>query len=596
MMRQKTQQTIPQQTKHNPPLKPLSMQHSADIQKLEHVFLPEQFSLTSWEIIEPYFVALDNRRIQSAEDLEEWLKDLSELEAFISEDACWRQVRMTCDTENKELEEAFNFFYLEIQPKMQPYADALNKKLINCPFTASLDRQKYFTYLRSVQKSIDLFREANIPLQAEASVLQQQYGTIAGKMMVEHDGGEFTLQQAAKFLEHESRNVRETVYRKIAVRRLADKEDLDGLYTKLINIRHQMAFNAGYNNYRDYKFAEMGRFDYTPAACFQFHDAVKEAVMPLVNQIYRDQQQRLGLDTLKPWDTEAEPAGIKPLRPFIDGEDLLKKSITCLDQLDPFFGDCLRKMEALHHLDLDSRKGKAPGGYNMPLAESGAPFIFMNAAAQMADLTTMVHEAGHAVHSFLAHPLELTGFKEYPTEMAEVASMAMELFTMDHWEVFFDSMEEMKRAKRHQLERVITIFPWIATIDKFQHWIYEHPNHSPEERKLNWLRILGEFSADTIDYSGLEAYRSFSWQRQLHLFEVPFYYIEYGIAQLGAIGMWKQYREDPVKALENYTRALSLGGTQTLPALYQAAGIDFDFSLEHINTLMLFVKKELDSL
>ncbi len=572
------------------------MQYSADIQKLKHSFLPEHFSLTDWATLEPYFIQLQNREINSSEDLEQWLKDMSEMEAFISEDACWRQVRMTCDTENKTLEEAFNFFFMEIQPKIQPYADILNKKLVECPFTKGLDQEKYFTYLRSVRKSIDLFREANIPLQAESAVLQQQYGTIAGKMMIEQDGQEYTLQQAGKFLESEDRNIRETVYKKIAERRLVDKEPLNELFSKLIALRHQVALNAGFSNYRDYKFAEMGRFDYTPASCFQFHEAVKKEVVPLVNQIYQEQQQRLGLDTMHPWDTEAEPAGIEPLRPFTDGRDLLDKSIKCLDALNPFFGDCLRKMDALNHLDLDSRKGKAPGGYNMPLAESGAPFIFMNAASQMSDLTTMVHEGGHAIHSFLAHGLELTGFKEYPTEMAEVASMAMELFTMDHWDVFFDNEEEMKRAKRHQLERVITIFPWIATIDKFQHWVYENPSHTIEERKENWLRILNEFATSAIDYSGLEAFRSYNWQRQLHLFEVPFYYIEYGIAQLGAIGMWKQYRDNPEKALENYMKGLSLGGTKTLPELYAAAGIDFDFSPEKISELMIFVKNELEKL
>jgi oligoendopeptidase F len=572
------------------------MQYSANIQKLKHSFLLVDFKLTDWNSLEPYFIQLLERKIESETDLENWLKDMSEIEAFISEDACWRQVRMTCDTENKELEESFNFFFMEIQPKIQPYADQLNKKLVNCPFTKTLDQQKYFTYLRSVKKSIDLFREANIPLQAESSVIQQQYGTIAGKMMVEQDGQEYTLQQAAKFLENEDRSIRETVYKKIAERRLADKDALNELYSKLIGLRHQIALNAGFSNYRDYKFAEMGRFDYTPDACFNFHDAVKEAVLPLINDIYTEQAKRLGIDKMRPWDTEAEPAGIAPLRPFTDGKDLLKRSIACLDKLDPFFGDCLRKMQELNHLDLDSRKGKAPGGYNMPLAESGAPFIFMNAAAQMSDLTTMVHEAGHAVHSFLAHELELTGFKEYPTEMAEVASMSMELFTMDHWDVFFDNEEEMKRAKRHQLERVITIFPWIAIIDKFQHWVYENPNHTLDERRENWLNILNNFTSNAINHEGLENFRSYGWQKQLHLFEVPFYYIEYGIAQLGAIGMWKQYRHNPKHALENYMHALSLGGTKTLPELYKAAGIDFDFSHKNISELMQFVKSELDTL
>ena len=572
------------------------MVYSADIKKLEHYFLPKDFTISDWKSLEPYFIQLNERPLNSVSDLEQWLKDMSEVEAFISEDACWRQVRMTCDTENKNLEEAFNFFFIEIQPKIQPYADLLNKKLIDCPFTKEINQHKYFTYLRSVRKSIELFRESNIPLQSEVSVLQQQYGAIAGKMMIEQDGKEFTLQQAAKFLESENREIRETVYKKIASRRLEDKDPLNDLFSRLIEKRHQIGLNAGFKNYRDYKFAEMGRFDYTPEACYQFHEAVKKEVVPLVDQIYNDQKNRLGLESMKPWDTEAEPAGIKPLRPFTDGNDLLTKSIKCLDELNPFFGDCLRKMKELNHLDLDSRKGKSPGGYNMPLAESGAPFIFMNAAAQMSDLTTMVHESGHAIHSFLSHPLELTGFKEYPTEMAEVASMSMELFTMDHWNVFFNDEEEMKRAKRHQLERVITIFPWIATIDKFQHWLYEHPTHTIEERKENWLRILNEFASTSIDFSDLEKFRSYSWQRQLHLFEVPFYYIEYGIAQLGAIGMWKQYRENKEKALNNYITGLSLGGTKTLPELYQASGIDFDFSPENISELILFVKKELESL
>ncbi|MFN5423152.1 MAG: M3 family oligoendopeptidase, partial [bacterium] len=247
------------------------MQYSANIQKLKHSFLPANFSLTDWSTIEPYFIELKDRALNTVEDLEHWLKDLSEIEAFISEDACWRQVRMTCDTENKELEEAFNFFFMEIQPKIQPYADVLNKKLIACPFTKELDQKKYFTYLRSVKKSIDLFREENIPLQAEMSVLQQQYGSIAGKMTIEQDAKEYTLQQAGKFLESEDRSIRETVYKKIAERRIQDKEALNDLFTKLIEKRHQIGLNAGFKNYRDYKFAEMGRFDYTPESCFQFH-------------------------------------------------------------------------------------------------------------------------------------------------------------------------------------------------------------------------------------------------------------------------------------------------------------------------------------
>lgn len=572
------------------------MPHSADIKKLPRHFLPAGFSIQNWESLEPYFTELESRQIHSRADLEQWLRDASELEAAISEDVCWRQIRMTCDTDNKELEEAFTFFMMEIQPKIQPYSDRLNRKLVDSPFAKELDAQKYFTYLRNVRKNIDLFREANIPLQAELSVMQQQFGVISGRMTVTVREQEYTLQQAAKFLEDPDRSLREEVYHKINQRRLQDKEELNKLFGDLLQKRHQVALNTGYGNYRDYRFTELGRFDYTKEDCYQFHEAVKLHVMPLVNQLYEAKKKKLGLDQLRPWDVDAEPAGIHPLRPFSTGEELTEKTIACFNRLQGFFGDCLVKMRSMGHLDLESRKGKAPGGYNCPLAESGAPFIFMNAAGTLDDVTTMVHEGGHAIHSFLAHELELTGFKDYPTEIAEVASMSMELFSMDHWDVFFPDPEELKRAKEQQLERVITIFPWIATIDKFQHWVYENPGHTESERAGKWVEILDEFTSPVLDTTGLDEYRRFGWQRQLHLFEVPFYYIEYGIAQLGAIGLWQQYKQDPAKAVENYIHALEKGGTRTLPELFKAAGLQFDFSPVHIQELMLFVKKELDVL
>jgi oligoendopeptidase F len=572
------------------------MNYSADIKRLPRHFLPEDYTVATWESLEPYFKNLLDRPIKSKSDLEKWLHDMSELEAVVSEDACWRQIRMTCDTENKSLEEAFVFFVTEIQPKIQPYADKLNRKLVESPYVNDLDQKKYFTYLRSVRKSIELFREENIPLQSELAVLQQQYGTIAGKMTIEVNGQEYTLQQAAKFLENHDRHLRESVYRKINERRLQDKDALNDLYTKLIHKRTQVAKNAGFDNYRDYKFKELGRFDYTKEDCFQFHEAVKQHVLPLVNIINERKKKKLGLSSFRPWDSEAEPEGVTPLNPFSSGTELLEKSIKCFDRIHPFFANCLRKMGEMKRLDLDSRKGKAPGGYNCPLAETGAPFIFMNAAGQMSDVTTMVHEGGHAVHSFLAHPLELTSFKEYPMEIAEVASMSMELFSMDAWDVFFDNKEDLIRAKEHQLERVITIFPWIATIDKFQHWVYENPNHTVEERATRWMEILNEFSSNVVDWEGLTTYRTYSWQRQLHLFEVPLYYIEYGIAQLGAIGLWMQFRQNKAAALNNYMMSLQLGGTKPLPELYNAAGLVFNFSPDYIKQLMQFVKQEMDAL
>jgi oligoendopeptidase F len=570
--------------------------YSADIQKLPRHYLPADFELTDWDSIAPFFTELEGRVLSSVAELEQWLRDVSELESVISEDACWRQIRMTCDTENKALEEAFNFFMLAIQPKIQPWSDRLNRKLMDSPFTASLDTNTYFTFLRSIRKQIDLFNEANIPVIAGLNVLQQQFGVIAGKMSVSVKGQEYTLQQAALFLEDEDRAIREEVYLKIAERRFQDQAALHELFDQLLEKRNLIAAQAGFTDYRAYRFMELGRFDYDHTTCEQFHEAVRDHVMPLVNQLYEQKRKKLGVDKLRPWDLEAEPIGTKPLRPFANPSELIEKTIACFTNLNPFFAACLTRMRQLGHLDLESRKGKAPGGYNCPLAVSGAPFIFMNAAGTLDDVTTMVHEGGHAIHSFLCHPLPLNGFKEYPTEIAEVASMTMELFSMDHWDVFFSDSAELQRAKEQQLERVITIFPWIAAIDKFQHWIYTHPGHTHTEREEQWMHIIEEFTSPLVDFTGLEKYRRVLWQRQLHLFEVPFYYIEYGIAQLGAIGLWQQYKKNPTAALENYLQALSLGGTRTLPQLFEAAGLSFDFSGPRISQLMQFVKAELDQI
>lgn len=570
--------------------------YSAQITSVPRNYLPANFKITDWSTLEPYFKELLERPISSRQELESWLRDISELEAVIGEDAAWRQIRMTCDTENKELEDAFTFFVMEIQPKIQPYGDKLNRKLVENEYTAQLSGDAYKVYLRNVKKNIELFREQNIPLHAEIAVLAQQYGVLSGKMSVEIEGREYTLQQAAKFLENPDRNLRETVYYKIQDRRLQDKETMNDLFSKLLGKRHQVAINAGFENFRDYKFADLGRFDYTKEDCFQFHKAVQTQVLPLVDFIYDRKRQKLGLTSLRPWDTDAEPKGVQPLTPFSSGEDLVNKTIECFNRMNPFFGECLVKMKEMGRLDLDSRKGKAPGGYNCPLPETGAPFIFMNAAGQMSDVTTMVHEGGHAIHSFLSHNLPLTAFKEYPMEIAEVASMTMELFSMDYWDVFFTNEDDLRRARQQQLERVLTIFPWIATIDKFQHWVYENPNHTIEERLENWRSILNDFTSIALDVSGLEEYRKYSWQRQLHLYEVPFYYIEYGIAQLGAIGLWKQFKENKETAINNYITALKLGGTKTLPDLYAAAGLQFSFAPDYISELMLFVQNEMEKI
>ena len=566
---------------------------NARIEKIKRSFLPEDFRVTTWDTLKPYFEELKGRPIDSVVALAQWLKDISELEAVVSEDASWRQIKMTCDTTNKEFEDAFTYFMMEIEPNMKPYFFELNKKLLASPYIKELDPSQYFPYLRSVENAVQLYRVENVPIQAELNVAAQQFGVISGKMTVVVDGKEYTLQQAARFLQNPDRNLRGEVFRKIASRRLEDKGELNELFNKLLEGRSQVAKNAGFENYRDYKFRELGRFDYTPEDCFEFHQAVKEHILPLQRMLSLHRKKRLGVDVMRPWDTDAEPEGVKPLHPFETGKELAEKSIEVFERLRPFFKDCLKTMVDMQRLDLESRKGKAPGGYNCPLAETGVPFIFMNAAGTMGDLITMMHEGGHAVHSFLSHNLPLSAFKEYPMEIAELASMSMELFSMEHWDIFFENESELHRAKLEEMERIISVLPWIATIDKFQHWLYTNPGHTDEQRTENWLRILNEFTTGVVDWSGFEEYRSNFWQKQLHLFEVPFYYIEYGIAQLGAIAMWREYRVDKEKALDNYMHALSLGYTKTLKELYETAGISFNFSPAYIKELASFVKERL---
>ena len=558
-------------------------------------FLPNKLKVTSWDVLAPYFNQLVERPINNKHDLEEWLKDRSELEAFVSEDLAWRYVKMTCNTEDKELEKAYLFFVTEIEPQISPINDKLNRKLVDCPYIDELDKDKYFIYLRGIKKEIEIFREANVPLMAEIATESQKYGSIVGGLMVEIDGKELTLQQAANYLKNPDRTKRETAFNKINEKRLAHAQELDQLFDKLIALRHQVAVNAGFENYRDYMFAALGRFDYEPEDCFAFHAAIQQEVVPLVKQFNEKREKELGYK-LRPWDLEVDTQNREALEPFTSGADLLDKTIKCFRKVDDYFAWCIETMDNMGRLDLESRKGKAPGGYNYPMAETSVPFIFMNAASSTRDVETMVHEGGHAVHSFLSKDLELAAFKNCPSEVAELASMSMELISYDGQDEFYRTPEEFTRAKEEHLEGIIKILPWIATIDKFQHWIYTHPTHTADERKAYWIELSKEFGTGMVDWSGYEHIQAYTWQKQLHLFEVPFYYIEYGMAQLGALGVWRNFLTDKKKAVTQYKEALSLGYTKPIGEIYNAAGVEFNFSASYIKSLMEFVKAELNKL
>jgi oligoendopeptidase F len=564
--------------------------------KLKRNFIKTDFKIKTKNDIIFYLDDLKNRVINSKEELLKWWKDKSETEAFLEEDLAWRYIKTTCDTDNKVLSDAFNFFVSEIQPVVSEYSDSFDKKLIGSKFLDDEINEKFQIPLKKVKRSIELFRKENIPIFSEIQKMEREFGEISGAMTIQYKSEELTLQKAANYLKDTDQNVRKEVFELIHERRNKDADKFDNLLSQLIEKRHLLAVNAGFDNYRDYMHAALQRFDYQIDDCIKFHNSIKSDVLPVVNQIDSERRAKLGNDILLPYDTSVDVDMKPPLKPFINGNELIEKSIQVFTKIRPSYGNYLQIMRDNNFLDLDSRKGKAPGGYNYPLYESNIPFIFMNATGNQRDLETMMHEGGHAVHSFLSSDLELVDFKSLPSEVAELASMSMELISSDFWDVFYQNPDDLKRAKRSHLEGVISVLPWVATIDKFQHQLYLNPQHLKDERKLIWNRIAKEFGSNVVEWSGYEKYFDTLWQRQMHIFEVPFYYIEYGMAQLGAIAIWRNYKENPSKALDMFENALKSGYSKPIPEIYKTAGIEFNFEKAYISELMKFVINELDRL
>jgi oligoendopeptidase F len=558
------------------------------------ILLPANFSLNTWEDIKPYYEQLLKATLNSIESLEEWLLQRSEIESFVSEDLGKRYIAMTCDTADEKASEAYSFFVEHVQPEIAPLSNLLDKKLIECAFTSQLDKNLYKIYLRAVEMNISIFREENIPLFTALNNLAQEFSTVSGSMSVVIDGKEMTLPQAAKLLQLNDRNKRKEVYEIVAARRAQARFELDAIMDKMVKLRHEVAINAGYDNFRDYMFDALGRFDYKPEDCFNFHESVKKYIVPIIDELDLQRKNALGVESLKPYDFEVDPSGLDPLKPFENASELVDKTRKIFGTLDPYFETCLTTMDNMKLLDLESRKGKAPGGYLYPLPLSGVPFIFMNSVGSLRDLVTMVHEGGHAIHSFLSRDLKLNDFKNVPSEVAELASMSMELISMQHWTTFFNNESDFERARMEQLEDILRTLPWVAAIDKFQHWLYCNHNHNAEDRKQAWLKIYAEFGGKHTDWLGYEENKAYMWHKQLHLFEVPFYYIEYGFAQLGAIAMWRNYLQNGNEAIEQYKNALSLGYTKSIGEIYETAGIKFDFSEAWISELSGFVKTQMN--
>ncbi len=546
-------------------------------------FVPKDLDGSSWESIEPFMNDLRDRKLSCSNCLETFIADRSSLSEVISEARARLYIDMTCHTDDEDIQKSWMQFVENVQPKLSEYSDILNRRLVEHQALDELP-ERFGILVKGIKTDIAIFREENIPLSTQATKLVTEYNEICGAQMVEFDGEQKTFAQMAIYFENTDRKIREDAWKAVSERRFEDNERVSEIYDELIQIRHKMATNAGFEGFQQYMFASMHRFDYSIEDCLEFHESIETVCQPLRHRTDGERMRDLGVDSLRPWDMGVDVKGRPPLQPFNDVQEMVDGCSRIFHNMSEELGNYFDQLDANDCLDLDSRKGKAPGGYQYYLQKSRLPFIFMNAAGTQRNIETMIHEAGHAFHSFYSGHLDLIHERDSPIEFAEVASMSMELLTHPHWEEFYDN-KDADRARRKHLEDIISFMPWMATIDAFQHWVYANPNHSREERAEKWLE-LGERFGPKVDMTGFEDIHKVSWQRQGHLFGVPFYYVEYGIAQLGALQMWKYHRRDTQDALDRYKAGLSLGYTRGLTELFQASGLELSFSESYVGELI----------
>jgi oligoendopeptidase F len=556
-------------------------------------FVPAELEVKSFDDVQPLFDRLLEADLSDAAALETWLRQVAELDSVIGEVGSRTHIRSTVDTTNAEYKKAFMDWVENFEPRLKPVFDKLNRKFADSPARARLDKSLYGLYERGVLTRLELYRDENVPLETELSKLTNQYDEIQGGISVEFEGQDRTPQQMAKFQLEPDRDLRERAWRALGDRRLQEADRLNELYDKQVRLREKIAANAGLPNYRDYQFKSFLRFDYTPADCDAFAEAVEKVVMPAVKRSLDRRRRAMKLDALRPWDLSVDPHGRPPLKPFDDVEDLKAGCSSIFHKVDPELGGQFDRMRELGLLDLDNRKGKAPGGYQSTLNEVRLPFIFMNAVGVDGDLRTLLHEGGHAFHAFAAADQPLVEYRHAPMEFCEVASMSMELLGLPHMGEFYAG-DDLVRAKQEFLEGIIEYFPFFAIVDQFQHWVYTHEGCTIQQREDKWLELNERYS-DGVDWSGLEPYRRSGWQRVGHLFWVPFYFIEYAIAQIGALQVWLNSKQDRPTALQKYRNALALGGSKPLPELFQAAGGRFGMNAETLKPLIDALEAEIDS-
>ncbi|EMX0191529.1 M3 family oligoendopeptidase [Bacillus cereus] len=546
--------------------------------------------------LEKTLSSLLNKMISSKLDLENWLKEQSKMIWEIEEQLRSHYIAFQCNTDDEEIKDTFEHDQQFVKPLLKRYQNLLDNKFLESPFRMELDSNLYGLLDAKIKNAQKLFCEDNIELEIKEDKLVTEYFEITGGLSAIWDGEEKTITELQSYLQDSNRDTRKKAKTIISEQFLSVEKELQNILNQLIEIRHQKAKNIQLENYRDYMFKKYERFDYSAKDCYELAESIRKYVVPLKDKILLEQKDKLQVDTLRPWDVSAVTPDQKVLKPITNENDLIEKSTHIFNKLDVEFSALLNRMYKHNCLDLTSRKGKAAGGFCEYLPASQLSYIFMNLNYTQDDIVTFIHEMGHSIHNELIKPLKLRQYIEIPAETAELASMTMELFSLNYWDTFYTDKKDLKQAKINFFKDVISYLPIMLIVDQFQHWLYENPSHTSEERNEKYLQLQKHYQSSVIHIDGYENWIATSWLPVLHIFEVPFYYIEYAIAQLGALQMYKQYKEDPKQALENYKKALSLGSSQSIKEVYDAAGIRFDFSGETIKELMLFVEKELELL
>lgn len=565
-------------------------------------YIPKDIVIDSWEDLAVYFHELQNRNVATSNELVTLILDYNLVLAVVYEAYAWASINFSRYTDRKDYEARLDLFDQNILPQMNEAVNALNEKIAKHPLFNTLPDERYAQLKQLMNLDLELFNAKNIPLNAELAELTKKYGQITGAVSVTVRSKTMTVPEARSLLRSDDRNLRFEAWRAVREAYSKIKPELDKIYDDMVRLRHQVALNAGFANFRDYSHKARKRFDYTIDDTHEFRQAIAEHVVPVTKEMYRVHREKLGLapDDFRPWDAHwrdmSAIPGESPLKPFATTDELIERTLAVQTKLAPELGKNLRDMRDSDLLDLGSRPNKQGGGYNYPLPITGKSFIFMNSVGSHGDMETLQHEVGHGHQAYWTTGEKIMTYQDYPAEIAETASMGMELLSMKYWDEFYKNPEDLKRGKMEQLRKALLFLPWCAVVDEIQQWVYVNPTHTAAERDAKFKELLNKYGLMETNYDGFEDDIMTDFMLQGHLYWAPFYYLEYGISQLGALQLYRNFKNDEPKTLAEYKAGLSLGYAKPLPEVWRAMGIDFDFSPEKIRELMEFVQSELATL